>query len=245
MDVANKNSQAYDSKSREWKEAMSYNIAHLYLEKPAMKALIPDLQFKSVLCIGLGSGEELSEIIKHNPARIAGIDISQGLLNLAKDKYPSIEIYKMDMMDLSFPNESFDFIYSSLTFHYSHNWDILLSKIFNVLKTGGYLLFSTHNPDTWASKPKTSNIYTNERGITLTEHIDMFPGNVEVTYFNHLSVDTILEAVEHAGFKAIKKVMPEFIKPNLRLSRDDQEKYDSLSKKNSKTPLFLIVLAQK
>src|SRR3989338_7530293 len=45
-----------------------------------------------------------------------------------------VEFYKMEMTDLSFPDNSFDLIYSSLTFHYAKDWDILLSEIRRVLK---------------------------------------------------------------------------------------------------------------
>src|SRR3989344_1731719 len=150
--ITNRNAQSYDLNAKEWDASMASNVAHLYLEKPAMKKLIPgDLENKSVLCIGVGAGDELSDLIKQNPRRVVGIDISEKLLEIAKNKFPSVEVEKMDMMNMSFPDESFDFVYSSLVFHYSNDWDILLSGIYRIMKKGGHLLFSTHHPDYWGA----------------------------------------------------------------------------------------------
>lgn len=244
--ITHRNAQAYDSHAKEWNASMDSNIAHIYLEKPAMKKLIPgDLENKSILCIGVGAGDELSDLIKQNPRRIVGIDISEKLLEIAKSKFPSIEVEKMDMMNMSFPNESFDFVYSSLAFHYSNDWDILLSGIYRIMKKGGYLLFSTHHPDYWGTTKSTGNSYTNSRGVTLTEHTAILPADIEVVYYNHPNKKSITDSLEYAGFQIITSVEPQVIKLFVPLGKDEQERYERLAERNPKNPIFFIVLAEK
>jgi SAM-dependent methyltransferase len=245
-DYARRNAQAYDEHAGDWDASMPRNIAHKYIEKPAMAALLPsDLQFKDVLCIGVGAGDELADIITRNPRRVVGIDTSQKLLDIARAKYPSIETQRMDMMELAFPDASFDLVYSSLAFHYANDWDVLMAGVYRVLRPGGSLLFSTHHPDYWGTKDATGIEHTNARGIVLKEHTASLPGKVDIIYYNHPSVDSLLESVTHAGFHVTHHGAPQLLPARGRLSPPEQEKYDSLAEKNTSTPLFLIVAATK
>jgi ubiquinone/menaquinone biosynthesis C-methylase UbiE len=244
--ITEQNARAYDAGARDWAQVMEGSVIHHYLEKPAMRKLIPqNLEYKSILCIGVGSGEELEPLILQNPRRIVGIDISTKLLKVASQQFPSLETHQMDMMALDFPDASFDFVYSSLAFHYAPDWDELMARIWRVLRPGGQLLFSTHHPQCWGKKPATGKISTNVRGITLTEHTATLPGNITITYYNHSDERAIIESVEHAGFEVLHAAPPEITSPLRTLRKEEQEKYDSLVKKNAQTPLFFIVLAQK
>ena len=91
-------------------------------------------------------------ILKRHPRKVVGIDVSTKLLDIAKTRFPDVEFQKMEMTDLRFHDNSFNLIYSSLTFHYAKDWDILLSGIYRVLKENGELFFSTHHPVYWGSK---------------------------------------------------------------------------------------------
>ena len=244
-DVAvEKNRQAYNAKAQSWEDALRTNVGHTYLEKPAMDSELPDtLAGRAVLCIGVGSGDELKEILKRNPTRVVGIDIATELLQLAAKKYPSVEIKEMNMTNMSFADGAFDFVYSSLTLHYAPDWDVLLKEISRVLKPSGTLLFSTHNPPYWARKPQTSNKHTNERGVTLTEHTATLPGDVEITFYNHPDQQSIKDALEHTGFATQSFFTPAVV--DAAVAGDVAQSFSSLKEKNAKTPLFLIVKAKK
>lgn len=230
--------------AQSWEEAMQTNVGHKYLEKPAMNRELPEtLEGKKVLSIGVGGGDELMEILKRKPARVVGIDISKELLGIASNTYPSVELKEMNMMCMSFGDAEFDFVYSSLTLHYTNDWDALLKEINRVLKPGGTLLFSTHNPSYWALKPETGNEYTNDRGITLKEHTATLPGDVEITFFNHQNKESIKDALEHAGF-----IIESFFNPKVvdaEVGEDEKEKYQRLKETDPKNPRFLIVRAVK
>jgi len=240
-----KNEESYDIHAIEWESAIPTNLSHKYLEKPAINELLPlDLKDKSILCIGVGSGEELELIIERGAKYVTAIDISNELLKLAKIKFPSVNFKKMDMMDLLFPDSIFDVIYSSLTFHYTNDWDKLLSGVYRIIKKQGILLFSVLKPEHPNPKNKTGNILQNERGIVLTEQKDILPGNVEILYYNHVNTDQLLESVTHAGFNIKKVVIPSMMIPN-KNDIFDKDNYDRLNKQNTENPFFLVISALK
>lgn len=246
--IAETNAGSYDKHAQSWEDALETNVGHKYLEKPAMETeLSPNLEGQTVLSIGVGSGGELKEILKRNPKRLVGIDISEKLLELATRKYPEVELKKMNMMDMSFPGESFDYIYSSLTFHYAHDWDLLLKEVSRVLKRGGELLFSTHDPLYWSRKQETGKTYTNERGITMKEYRDTLPGGVEIIYYNHPNRESIKEGLEHAGFRVQSFFNPPVVelKNKKSLDSDEIEKHKKLKERNDDRPLFLVIKAVK
>src|ERR1044071_6427235 len=192
------NELRYDALAREWHEAMQTNFGHRYLEKPAMVGLLPEtLDGKDVLCIGVGSGDELKEVLTRKPNRVVGIDLSTQLLDIAKSRFPQVELLQMDMTRMTLRDDSFDLVYSSLTFHYAKDWDALLAEVGRVLKKNGQLLFSTPHPIYWSGKTPTGNLFTNSGGITVPEHTAVLPGEVEIIYYNHADESEIVGALEH------------------------------------------------
>jgi SAM-dependent methyltransferase len=143
----NKYAQKWAKKLREGK-----NTAHEYLEKPAMYSKLPTVTGKSILCIGCGTGEECDYLLKQGAKRVVGVDISSGLIEEAKKSYPEVEFYEMDMEKLEFPEDSFDFVYSSLVMHYLEDWKKALANIYTVIKPGAIFLFSTHHPAVWGAE---------------------------------------------------------------------------------------------
>lgn len=245
--VKEKNTGEYDAHARSWQAAMSTNVGHKYLEKPAIEKELPGtFEGKAVLCIGVGSGDELQEILARNPARVTGIDLSAELLNIARSGFPGVELQQMDMTAMDFPDASFDFVYSSLTLHYAKDWDVLCTEIYRVLKKGGELLFSTHHPDYWSRKTATGNTYTNQRGIILTEHTALLPGDVTIIYYNHPGINSILDAMEHAGFEIETSFAPTVIDVAAdTLAEQEAASFRELKTINAELPLFFIVKAIK
>jgi SAM-dependent methyltransferase len=150
----------YDKYAQEWTNDVRGGkvFSHDYIEKPAMLSKLPDLQGKRVLCIGCGSGDECKELADRG-AQVVGIDNSVELIKIAKQSFPDIEFAVMDMQELDFPKESFDFVYSSLTMHYKKNWDKTLQAIYHVMKPGTSFLFSTSHPLTWAAETIDNDDY--------------------------------------------------------------------------------------
>jgi ubiquinone/menaquinone biosynthesis C-methylase UbiE len=129
----------YTKYAKEYELKGPQSFYHRFIEKPGMYKLLPDLSGKKVLCIGVGTGDEAA-YLQSLGAEVIGIDISEGLLDLAKQKYPQIRFELMDMDKLEFPRDSFDFVYSSLTLHYSDNLINLFKRIYQLVVVCNFLL---------------------------------------------------------------------------------------------------------
>ncbi len=251
MSTDKKTIKSYDKYAVEWAKKMrsGENTAHSYLEKPAMYNKLPDLKGKSILCIGSGTGEECEHLKSLGAKRVVGIDISKGLINVAKESYPDLEFYVMDMEKLNFPPNTFDYVYSSLVMHYVKDWTKSLNCIRKVLKTSGTVLFSTHHPIKWGADifrgSKTTQVsmgyskdslkntasvqgdYLNSRKIN-----DKWFDNFEVTYY-HKSLSEIFLEIRESNFEIVDFIEP---KPVNSVKKVKKVFWDI----HSKIPLFMI-----
>lgn len=122
------------------------SIYHSYYEKPAMHELVGDVRGMKVLSIGCGSGVDTQWFIDQGATKVVGIDISEGLVKIAKQKYPEVEFRVMDMLHMDFEDEMFDIAYSSLAIHYLKDWTEALKETKRVLKPAGRYIFSCGHP---------------------------------------------------------------------------------------------------
>lgn len=129
----------------------NYNIL---FEQPAMKKMLPDLTDKTVLDIGCGFGINCMGFINAGAKFVTGVDISQNMLTAAKEQnsHENIEYINMDMKEILSLNKKYDFIYSSLAFHYEEDFERLSNDIYTLLNDGGILLFSQEHPICTASQ---------------------------------------------------------------------------------------------
>lgn len=77
---------------------------------------------KSVLEIGHGPGGNLIEVWQHKPKRLEGVDISEQMVKLAKNKIPSeISVRKINGTKLPFETDEFDIVFTATVLQ--HNTD--------------------------------------------------------------------------------------------------------------------------
>lgn len=122
------------------------SIYHAYYEKPSIRAELPGLNGLSVISIGCGSGVDTQYLKDSGAERVVGIDISKGMIEIAKREHPGIEFSVMSMEKLEYPDESFDVAYSSLAIHYLEDWTTALQEAYRVLKLDGVYIFSCGHP---------------------------------------------------------------------------------------------------
>lgn len=107
--------------------------------------LLQKLKGKRLLDIGCGSGENCI-YYANNGAKVIGIDQSKKLIEIAKKKVIKAKFFAIDMERMNFPENDFDVITSSLAVHYAKNLPRFFRSVSNILKKGGYFIFSTENP---------------------------------------------------------------------------------------------------
>ncbi len=113
-----------------------------------LKKMLPDFKDKRVLDLGCGYGWHCKYAAEHGAAFVLGTDISNKMLETAKQKNSHNRItYQCSAMeDLKFPAETFDIVISSLAFHYVKDFEQLMKHIAIWLKPGGDLIYSVEHP---------------------------------------------------------------------------------------------------
>ena len=214
---------------------MNYNDL---LEQPAIAKMLPDLTGKTVLDLGCGYGQNCTDFVRRGAKRVVGVDISKKMLTVAKNESndEKIEYINMSMTDISKLNESFDFIYSSLAFHYIEDFDLFAKDMFGVLGIGGQLLFSQEHPIITATVDGKSHFNKDAEGKKISYTFSNYnePGERKTYWYvdgvikYHRTFSGVVNALTRAGFTieeicepvpeewAIKKypdIVKEFIKP--------------------------------
>lgn len=231
---------------------------HSYYEKPAIRAEVPDLHSKRALSLGCGSGED-TIWLHEKGAEATGIDLSEGLIKIARKRYPECDFQVMDMEKLEFEDSTFDFAYSSLAIHYIKDWKKTLTETLRVLKSGSLYVFSTGHPIDSAMerfsndemKEAKLSIYRNKQTgehkisgdyLALNEqgrkHIsgELLDG-MEVHLY-HRPISKMIEDITASGFSIVKMIEPV---PVEKMKEKDIKHYDALSR----IPFFMIWVLQK
>lgn len=163
---------------------------HAYYEKPAIYALLPDLQGKTVLSLGCGSGEDSGYLKKQGAARSVGMDISKGLIAIAKKDHPECEFVVGDMEQLPFSDGEFDLVYSSFALHYLSTYEKAFNEAHRVLKPGGILVFSAGHPISSAMETVVDNDDIRDKRLGLVKDKKTNTKKVYGDYLSRISVRT-------------------------------------------------------
>lgn len=110
--------------------------------KKAINELIEDKP-KIILDVATGTADLAIEALRLNPDKIIGIDISEQMLELAKEKInrkqlsQKIELQKGDSEDLPFADNTFDAVTVAFGVRNFEDLEKGIAEIFRVLKKGG------------------------------------------------------------------------------------------------------------
>lgn len=97
----------------------------------------------AVLELGAGTGIQTARLLRHFD-KVVGIDISEALLAIARNRAPE-GIYEYgDAHNLVFPDSSFDAVLGVSILHHL-DWDRCVGECYRVLKPGGVMRFSEPN----------------------------------------------------------------------------------------------------
>jgi len=100
-----------------------------------------------VLDLGCGNGR-FFEFCREKNADYYGVDSSEKLIQIARARYPQAKFQVADALDLPFPNNYFDKIYSVAVFHHIPSKELrlrFLDEAKRALKPGGALILTVWN----------------------------------------------------------------------------------------------------
>jgi len=101
----------------------------------------------ALLEVGIGTGKNIQHYGKD--IHVVGIDFSKGMLDKAREKTKGhlekdVKLIQMDVANLDFPDDHFDFVVSTFVFCTVPNPVRGVKEIKRVLKTGGKAIFLEH-----------------------------------------------------------------------------------------------------
>jgi len=249
--------QNYNDHADEWSKELraGRKLPHEYIEKPAMYSALTDIKAKDVLCAGCGTGEECAYLATKKPRSIIGFDLARKMIEIAKENYrdPLINFQVMDIEKMTFEDNSLDFIYSSLTLHYSKEWIQILSDFNRYLRDDGVVLFSVLHPVYWGTEftKRDRNYISRILGVETIKGVNhvhgdylnpsmkntIIFGGVEIEYF-HQPISLMINSILKSGF-LIDQIIE--TKPQKELKEHNAEYY----KLTYKIPQFIIFRLRK
>jgi len=210
-----------------------------------LKNMLPDFSGKRVLDLGCGFGWHCRYAVEHGAINALGIDLSENMIRVAKEKnsLPQIEYRSMAIEDYDYPSENFDVVISSLTFHYLESFDDICLKISRCLTAGGTFVFSVEHP-IFTAYGNQDWFYDHE-GKKLHWPVDkyFFEGKRKATFLGesvikyHKTLTTYIDGLQKNGFIITGIQEP---KPEEKLLESIPEMKDELRR-----PMMLIISAHK
>jgi len=138
---------------------------------------------------GCGPGQTTKFLYDHGIRDIIGIDISSGMIDVAKRLFPKIKFEKGDLLNLSHESNSFGSVlafYAIVHFTYDQI-KIAFSEVNRVLKKEGQFLFSFHAGDKMVHFDKANEIDV----------------DIDLYFFQ---TDKIIELLQETGFLIIDAI---------------------------------------
>ncbi|ABX41784.1 class I SAM-dependent methyltransferase [Lachnoclostridium phytofermentans] len=213
-------------------------------EWKTLESMLPDFKDKRVLDLGCGFGWHCQYAVEHGAKAVTGIDISEKMLAVAKEKTDNNICYiKMPIEGISFSENSFDTVISSLAFHYIESFESIVEKVSDCLVHGGDFVFSVEHPIFTAYG--NQDWYYDENGNILHFPVDNyffeglrtsnFLGENVIKY--HKTLTTYLNGLIQGGFELTGVVEPQ---PSVHLLEIVKGMADELRR-----PMMLIISAKK
>jgi demethylmenaquinone methyltransferase/2-methoxy-6-polyprenyl-1,4-benzoquinol methylase len=169
--------------------------------------LVADAQPKNILDIATGTGDLAINLTRTNASQIIGLDISEGMLDVGRQKilkkelHNTIDMVVGDSENLPFDDNAFDAITVAFGVRNFENLEIGLAEILRVLKPGGIVvILETSVPTKFPFKqgyylhtrvvlPLIGKLFSNDKSAYsyLSESASKFPYG---TAFNNILTKT-------------------------------------------------------
>jgi len=164
---------------------------------------------EKVLDLGCGNAR-FYPLFKEKAVEYIGIDSSKDLINISKDMYPDADFRVEDALELSFPDNYFNDIYSIAVLHHIPSEELrlkFLNEAKRVLRSGGFLILTVwkfHQIKQWFLLLK----YTLLKiiGKSKLDWKDIFEpwGKKAERYYHWFSKKELEKLVKKAGFEIEK-----------------------------------------
>ena len=204
--LLNKTKEDYDLIAEEYARTREFT----WDIEPLAKYVLPR---EKILDLGCGSGR-LLKIFQKIEIDYLGVDGSKKLIKIAQRKYPNAKFQVADVLNLSFPNNSFDKVFSIRVLPHipSKEFQIrFLKEAKRVLKPGGLLILTAWY--LWGFTNKRNllaiikNLFLKIVGKSKLDFGDaLIPwGKKIMRYYHYFTKNSLKRLVRESGFK-VKRI---------------------------------------
>jgi len=204
--LLNKTKEDYDLIAEEYARTREFT----WDIEPLAKYVLPR---EKILDLGCGSGR-LLKIFQNIEIDYLGVDGSKKLIKIAQRKYPNAKFQVADVLNLSFPNNSFDKVFSIRVLPHipSKEFQIrFLKEAKRVLKPGGLLILTAWY--LWGFTNKRNllaiikNLFLKIVGKSKLDFGDaLIPwGKKIMRYYHYFTKNSLKRLVRESGFK-VKRI---------------------------------------
>ncbi len=213
-------------------------------EWKTLEKMLPNFKGKRVLDLGCGFGWHCQYTIEHGAVSVVGIDISEKMLAVAKQKTSKEIKYICESIEnAKFPKNSFDVVISSLAFHYLKSFNDIVKNVSMWLVKNGEFVFSVEHPVFTAYG--TQDWYYDSDGKILHFPVDnyFYEGKREAIFLGekvqkyHRTLTTYINSLLQAGFEITGVTEPQPDKTKLETVKGMKDEL--------RRPMMLIVSATK
>lgn len=137
----------YDARSAEYARDFSDEVEKKPYDKNFLHLLATQLPpGAAILDVGCSSAAQQAACLHNLGFRIDALDLSPQNICIARKNYPGIRFHCMNMLNLQFPDESFDALnaFYSIIHIPDSALDELFAGFYRVLKRGGKLALAVH-----------------------------------------------------------------------------------------------------
>lgn len=225
----------YKGQEKQYAEFSRKSFAWEYLEKPSLDKHLSDLYSRNprVLEAGCGNGRIVEHFLERGISadNIVGIDLSEGMLTIAKKDNPSVRFIHADITQPESIGDTFDLVTCSMVLEgLGHKtFRRALNNFAQWLRKGGNLLYIVPHP----IRMTHGKLYEYFNKIN---RLEPSPWNTQVPYTHRTMSDYINETIL-AGLTIMSIDEPEIPKKAAEVDPEEYENYTA-------SPARLVVMAR-
>ncbi len=230
--------KVYDEQVHTYTQFTTSSFSWGVLERPAIEQNLSAIcnQELKILDAGCGGGRVIKHLISLGalPINIIGVDISSGMLEIAKAELPpQVKLVKASLSEVELEPGYLDLVTSSMVLHYldEEALEQTMRKFYQSLKPKGTLFYIVPHPMRYAIQYSATYL---QKGW----QEEITPWDTKIPFF-HRPVSDFINQTSQAGFN-IRRV----IEPTIddRFKELDPESYDRYTRYG---PSRLVVVAEK
>ncbi len=178
------NQDIYDPFYAEIYDTVSYpQVMCSYIANKIVEHLNPSPKYSTMLCVGSGTGALLKTLHDNHIDNIYGIDKSEAMVNISKEKYPKLPVKLGDVLDsMNYERSTFTHIFClNHTYYEIEDKSLFFRNCYYWLKPNSFLILhlvdgTKYDPLGIKASPHNVGLLTKYSKKTVKHHKTDFPG---------------------------------------------------------------------